>query len=237
MCYHTKLTADAVSLANRLKAEFLEQGKYKPDEYIVGFETPEVPIVRFDQPEVIQMYEWGLMADYLANERRLGKNDPVVRQARNQCLNARIEELEEKKSFRGKAGNRCLVPMEAMFEWQWQEPGNERCKKTKFIIHKPDDTIFCCAGLYNEWRDPLTGEITYCYTICTTEGNKLMKEIKNEGERMLVVLSRNEEAAWLDPKVPVMAFYDRSHIQLEAKPLTKHYKPFRQHPGEQLGLF
>jgi len=85
--------------------------------------------------------------------------------------------------------------------------------------------------------DPFSCKITYCYTICTTDGNELMKEIKNEGERMLVVLNRNEEAAWLDPKVPVMVFYDWSHIKLEAEPVTKYYRPFKTIRGKQLGLF
>ena len=217
MCYHTKLTADAVSVANTLKAEFLEPDTYVPLIEFNGFTNPAYPIVRWDEREIIQYYEWGLLADYLTYNGK-GKSTKDAIRARNNCLNARIEELSEKASFKTKTGNRCLIPMDGMYEWQWADVNNPKCKKTKYLVTKPDDSVFCCAGLFNEWRDPITGFTTYCYTICTTEGNELMKQIKNEGERMLVVLSPEEHEAWLNPKISVMEFTDRTHIELKAVP-------------------
>jgi len=216
MCYHTKLTADAMSVAKALKAEFLEKDIYTPQEQINGFESPKYPIVVFNEPKIIQYYEWGLLADYL-RAKGFSKESDEAKKARNNCLNAKLEELEDKISFKGKINNRCLIPMDGMYEWQWAEPGNPKSKKTKYVVTKPDNGVFCCAGLYNEWIDPLTGFTTYCYTICTTEGNELMKEIKNEGERMLVVLNPDEQDAWLNPNIPYLAFWDRSHIQLKAE--------------------
>lgn len=216
MCYHTRLTATDIAVAKALKAEFLEKDIYTPKEQIIGFESPAYPIVVCTEPKIIQFYEWGLIADYL-NKQGLSKDSPKVKYARNNCLNAKLEELEDKPSFQKKINNRCLIPMDGMYEWQWAEPGNEKSKKTKYLVTKPDNGIFCCAGLYNEWIDPKTGFTTYCYTICTTEGNELMKEIKNEGERMLVVLNPDEQDAWLNPKIPYLAFGDRSHIQLKAE--------------------
>jgi len=217
MCYHTKLTADAVSVANTLKAEFLEPDTFVPQIEFNGFTNPAYPIVRWDEREIIQFYEWGLLADYLTYNGK-GKTTKDAIRARNNCLNARIEELTEKASFKTKINNRCLIPMDGMYEWQWADVNNPKCKKTKYLVTKPDDSVFCCAGLFNEWRDPVTGFTTYCYTICTTEGNELMKQIKNEGERMLVVLSPEEHEAWLNPKISVMEFTDRSHIELKAVP-------------------
>lgn len=215
MCYHTKLTADAMSVENTLKAEFIEADIYNPQIEINGFTNPGYPIVRWDEREVIQYYEWGLLADYLTYNGK-GKTTKDAIRARNNCLNARMEELSQKPSFKTKINNRCLIPMDGMYEWQWADVNNPKCKKTKFLVTKPDDSVFCCAGLFNEWRDPITGFTTYCYTICTTEGNELMKQIKNEGERMLVVLSPEEHEAWLNPKISVMEFTDRSHIELKA---------------------
>jgi len=217
MCYHTRLTADDVAVAKALQAEFLEPDTYSPQLEIVGFKNPAYPIVRWDERQIIQYYEWGLLADYLSYK-GFSKDSKEAVKARNQCLNARIEELADKVSYRTKINNRCLIPMDGMYEWQWADVNNPKCKKTKYLVTKPDDSVFCCAGLFNEWRDPTTGFTTYCYTICTTEGNELMKKIKNEGERMLVVLSPEEHQAWLDPKISVMEFTDRSHIELKAVP-------------------
>lgn len=215
MCYHTKLTADAMSVAKALKAEFLEKDIYTPAIEINGFTSPEYPIVRWDERPIIQFYEWGLIADWLIYK-GFSKNSPEVKKARNQCLNARLEELPLKSSFKNKISNRCIIPMDGMYEWQWEMPGNAKSKKTKYLVKKPDNSVFCCAGLFNEWKDPKTGATTYCYTICTTEGNELMKKIKNEGERMLVVLNPDEYDHWLNPNIPEMAFYDRNHIELKA---------------------
>lgn len=218
MCYHTKLTADAISVAQRMKAEFLEADTFTPYKEVNGFTFPQTPVVRFDDRKVIHMYEWGLLADYLTYKRK-DKNSPEAKTARAGCLNARIEELEEKASYKKKIGNRCLVAMDGMYEWQWANPDAKKSAKTKYLVTKPDDSVFCAAGLFNEWKDSATGLITYCYTIVTTEGNALMKEIHNNGERMLVVLNPDEYDKWLDPKVPHMAFWDRSHIELKATPL------------------
>jgi len=215
MCYHTKLTADEKQIASALNANWLEKGSFNPSKEFNGFTNPLYPIVRWDERDLIQFYEWGLLADYLAYN-KLAKNSKEATKARNNCLNARIEELHEKASFKKKIDNRCLVPMDGMYEWQWADVNNPKCKKTKYLVTKPDDSVFCCAGLFNEWRDPITGFTAYCYTICTTEGNELMKEIKNEGERMLVVLDPAEYEDWLNPKVSVMEFIDRTNIELKA---------------------
>lgn len=215
MCYHTALTVEENDLERAVNAEFLQKDSFMPKKEFNGFENPDYPIVRWDEPKLIQYFEWGLLADYL-NFRGLGKNNKEAKKARNNCLNAKIEELQDKVSFKTKIGNRCIVPMTGMYEWQWADVNNPKCKKTKYLVTKPDDSIFCCAGLFNEWVDPLTGFVTYCYTICTTEGNELMKEIKNEGQRMLVVLDPSEHEHWLNPKVPVMEFADRNSIELKA---------------------
>jgi putative SOS response-associated peptidase YedK len=216
MCYHTKLKADAVSVAAKLNAEFLEVDTYSPMSYINGFEFPQTPVVRHDERKIIQYYEWGMLGDYLTYK-GFEKNSPESKKARVGCLNARIEELEQKATYKSKINNRCIIPMDGMFEWQWANPDATKSDKTKYLITAPGNGVFCAAGLFNEWKDPKTGFTTYCYTIVTTEGNQLMKQIHNHGERMLVVLNEDEYDHWLNPEVPYMAFWDRSHIELKAE--------------------
>lgn len=185
--------------------------------------------------------QWGLAGDYLANQGYSADSDNVI-SARRNCLNAQLETLGEKKTFQDHVNKRCIIPMQAMYEWQWGEPGNEKSKKTKYMVSKPDNSVFSCAGIYNSWKDPKTKLITFCYTICTTEGNTLMKQIKNEGERMLVVLNEDEQDQWLNPEVPYMAFWDRSHIELKAElaphiPVTRKKPATKNNLGIQTSLF
>lgn len=212
MCYHTKLTSKIGLIENRLNAKFVEPDTFEPKAEFNGFTAPATPIVRYDDPRNIYLYEWGLIADWV-------KTAADAKKARMNCLNARIEELKEKPSYRTKINNRCLVAMDGMYEWQWANPKAKQSVKTKYLVTAPDDSVFLCAGLFNEWHNRETGIITYCYTIVTTQANDLMKEIHNNGERMLVVLNNDEHAAWLDPKIDYMAFADRSAVKLKAIPL------------------
>lgn len=238
MCYHTKLKAEFNVVERVLNARFKEKDTYKPKDEFNGFTNPDYPLVRWDDRKVINQYEWGLLGDWLTKA-KITKTDKRAIKARNGCLNAQLEELEEKVTFKNLISNRCLIPMDGMYEWQWADVNDPRCKKTKYLVTKPDDSVFCCAGLFNEWTDPSTGIITYCYTICTTEGNELMKEIKNEGQRMLVVLNPDEHEHWLNPKIHYMEFQDRTHIELVAElaavePVaTKSIRP----GNDQLTLF
>jgi putative SOS response-associated peptidase YedK len=51
------------------------------------------------------------------------------------------------------------------------------------------------AGLYETWKSPAGETITSC-TIITTAANELMQSIH---ERMPVILSKEDQRAWLDP--------------------------------------
>jgi putative SOS response-associated peptidase YedK len=55
--------------------------------------------------------EWGLLPTW-ARDRTFQKN----------TLNAKLEALEEKASFRSCVHKRCLIPAESFVEWQWLDP-------------------------------------------------------------------------------------------------------------------
>ena len=55
---------------------------------------------------------------------------------------------------------------------------------------------FGFAGLWEHSQSPEGEEVLSC-TIITTEANELLKAVH---ERMPVILTRDAEAAWLDPK-------------------------------------
>jgi putative SOS response-associated peptidase YedK len=107
-------------------------------------------------------------------------------------INARAETVAEKPSYR-KAfqKQRCILPADSFYEWQRR--GGE---KLPMRIRLKSDELFGIAGLWESWKSP-DGRVIYTCTAITTEPNELMKPIH---DRMPVILRRDEEAAWLDPR-------------------------------------
>ena len=84
---------------------------------------------------------------------------------------------------------RCLVPASHFFEFT-----GKRSPKDKWRFTKSGEEWFCIAGL---WR-PVQGAPP-AYTMLTCEPGPDVAPIHN---RQIVVLDRNQWAAWLDPQTP-----------------------------------
>ena len=55
------------------------------------------------------------------------------------------------------------------------------------------------GGIFNDWVNPLTGEITPTFSIITTPANELMGAIHNTKKRMPLVLDMAQAKNWLSP--------------------------------------
>jgi putative SOS response-associated peptidase YedK len=109
-------------------------------------------------------------------------------------INARAETLLERPMFRSSvARHRCLIPADGFYEWQ-ALPGSSR--KQPYYMQLLDAELFALAGIYTETQSG--DERTRNCAIITTSPNVLMAPIHN---RMPVILSREAEAAWLDPEL------------------------------------
>ncbi len=186
MCFHSQQSQDAQTLEKRFKAKFLKPQLYTPSIYN-GFSFPATPIIAHSNPESIQLFNWGLIPSW-SKDIDFRKN----------TLNAKIETISEKPSFRQIVHQRCLILVDAFFEWQWLDSQGK--KKQKYGIALPDDSAFALAGLWNTWTNPQTGEIIDTYTILTTEANEQMSQIHNSKKRMPFVLLPEEESLWLANK-------------------------------------
>lgn len=183
MCFHSKQTQTAVQLENRFKAKFVEPNSYSPAVYN-GFQFPRTPVITNNEPQSIQMVKWGLIPKW-AQDTNFAKN----------TLNARIETINEKPSFKNYVEQRCLVLCDGFFEWQWLDSAGK--KKQKYSIGLPEGEPFGFAGLWNVWTDKSSGEMVNTYTILTTEANELMSEIHNTKKRMPILIARDREEDWL----------------------------------------
>lgn len=185
MCFYTKQTKTATELKNRFKANFKQEHEYQPFGMVSGFAHPRVPVITHAAPHDIQLFTWGLLPSW-AKDRSLQKN----------TLNARIETIAEKPSFRGYVNNRCLVLIDGFFEWQWLDEKGKQ--KQKYELSMQGHEAFALAGLWNEWIDKETGEVVPTFTILTTEATGIMAEIHNSKKRMPVMLPAEQEQTWIE---------------------------------------
>ncbi len=184
MCFFTKQTHDAQQLENRFNARLVQTQHLQPAPIINGFTFPHTPVITDAQPDRIRLLQWGLIPRWA--------RDNSIRQY---TLNARIETLSEKPSFRDSVRKRCLVIADGFYEWQWLDAQGMR--KQKYLITLPDNGLFAFAGIWSEWREPQSGIVRHTYSIVTTEAAGIMREIHNSKKRMPLILTPENERQWL----------------------------------------
>jgi putative SOS response-associated peptidase YedK len=61
-------------------------------------------------------------------------------------LNARVETVDDKPSFRDVVSQRCLVIANGFYEWQWLD--SKGTNKVKYKIGIDNEELFVFAGLF-----------------------------------------------------------------------------------------
>lgn len=139
-------------------------------------------IVNKSGKPTVELMKWGLVPVW-AKDIKIGYK----------LINARGETVFEKPMWRNVIlQKRCLVPADGFFEWQ--RGSNPKDKKKPFFIHPKQAGLFSFAGMWEAWKDA-EGLEWKTYTIITTEPNREMSAIH---DRMPVILTKKDEAAWLD---------------------------------------
>ena len=201
MCYDISyLTKRQVDYAARYgSAEDVEdiQRRLPKVYHINGFQHAEVPVVTNQEPNRLQLFEWGLVPRWVKN-----REDALT--FRQKTLNARGETIFEKPSFRHAArDNRCLVIVDGFFE-HYHESG----KTFPFFIQRKDGKPLALGGLWEEWHDKEEGVVRFTFSIVTTAANRRMAFLHNNpkilktGPRMPLILPWEHEKTWLDDTVP-----------------------------------
>lgn len=112
--------------------------------------------------------QWGLIPD------KSKTSKPMIAGRPMSTNNARFDlgkREPEKASFKGpwSRGQRCIVPAEAYDEPYWGH-GGPKCIWWTFA--RADGVPWALAGLWNEWTDPVSGEIVPSYTMLTINCNE-----------------------------------------------------------------
>lgn len=183
MCFHSKQSKDAQTVANRFKVQVNPSIGFQSNHYN-AFTYPKTPVITNNKRTELQLYQWGLIPSW-AQDKTIQKF----------TLNAKIETLDIKPSFKNNIKNRCLIIADGFMEWQWLD--SKGSKKQPYIISRPKDELFCFAGIYSTWIDKGSGEKINTYSIVTTVANPLMAEIHNSKKRMPIILHEHQEINWL----------------------------------------
>ena len=107
MCYRTKLNSKLNDIERTIEARFIEPDAYKPQLEINAFTFSKTPIISDENQAEIQMFNWGLIPFW-------AKDDKI----KKMTLNATIETISEKPSFRNSVKKRCLIIADGYYEWQ-----------------------------------------------------------------------------------------------------------------------
>ena len=197
MCGRFTLHHSAKEVAARFgvqKVSFDAQARYNiaPTQHVAA-------ITQQNGERVLDSFRWGLVPFWA--------DDPAIG---NRMINARMETLREKPSFkRILQRKRCLIPADGFYEWRENENAGakkSRATKTPLHIKRKDGELFAFAGLWDEWQPkPQAGstpdadaEPLQTCTIITSEPNAFLATVHH---RMAVVLPPELEDAWLDPTI------------------------------------
>ncbi|MDE2445506.1 MAG: SOS response-associated peptidase [Alphaproteobacteria bacterium] len=158
---------------------FIEQLSFPPREYV----TPGSPIgivrMGFDHQRHLNLVRWGFVPSWAKEI----QPRPLI--------NARSETVYDKPSFKNAIRRRrCLILTDGFYEWEGDVPG----KKRPYYIHRPDNSLFTFAGIWEHWMSADGSELESA-AMLTTDPNNLIATIH---DRSPVVIHPKDYDRWLD---------------------------------------
>lgn len=187
--------------------------------------------------------QWGLIP-WFAKE-------PVQKDSRGRPLmtnNARSETIATRPTFRDawKAGQRCLIPAEAFMEPYWGPVDALFGKCAWWTFSNADGGPWMLAGLYNDWKDPETGEIVPSYTLVTMNADhhplmKLMHKPERDPTTKVILAPEKQDKRSVVPLMPaawntwLAGTPDEAMATLELPPVTV-YKQGAEDPSRGVVL-
>jgi putative SOS response-associated peptidase YedK len=152
-----------------------------------GAPSQEVLVIRQNHQtgeRSLDFLKWGLIP-YWCTDRKGGRKP----------INAKAETVARLPTFRDAyARRRCIVPVDGFFEWKAIKG---RRAKQPFAIAMKDGSPFGIAGLWENWKDPRSGEWLRTFTIITVPANGLVSAIHH---RMPAILHKEDYEKWLGPE-------------------------------------
>jgi len=129
----------------------------------------------------LDLIKWGLIPYCCADPK--GGRKPI---------NAKAESVSRLPTFKDAyTQRRCIVPVDGFFEWRAIKGARA---KQPYAIAMKDGSPFGLAGLWENWRNPKTGEWERTFAILTVPSNELVGQIH---DRMPAILEPGSYERWL----------------------------------------
>ena len=188
MCGRYAATANPGELVEEFEISFVAEA-------LADVATPRYNIAPTDQvPAVVERLDGDAVTRKLV-ALRWGLVPSWAKAPTSTMINARVETVTEKPSFRKAASaRRCLLPADGYYEWRSETPeGGGRAIKQPYFL-RPKSGLLVMAGLYEFWKGP-DGWLAST-TIITTEATDQFGWVH---DRMPMTVPRDAWDDWLDP--------------------------------------
>ncbi len=158
------------------------------------------PVITNDNPNNLELFEFGFTPHwykkkktYIINARSEGDSN----KENNRVYHGKMGIIQ--KPFFGNAirNKRCLVIADCFIEGS----EHEKLNKPYVVYLKNKKRPFAFAGIWDEWIDEKTGEISKGFAIITTQSNYITHSIGHH--RSPVILEPEDESKWLNKSTPL----------------------------------
>ena len=159
----------------------------------------EALIISNKEPDKVQLFQfgftpfWAKKKMYVINARSEGdhnkENDPKYNGAKG---------ILSKPMFRKAIrSQRCLIIADAFIEGTTAK----RLSEPYLVYRGGNKRPFAMGGIWDEWIDKESGEVTNSFAIITTTPNELLQKIPHH--RSPLILSKEDEKKWLSNDTPL----------------------------------
>ena len=178
MCGRFALFEPAPALRQCFALDQLD-ARYTP-RYNVAPGTPVLVVRRGESGREGVLMHWGLIPHWAKEAQR----------SRYHTINARLETVEQKPSYRNSwHRRRCLIPANGFYEWQQRATGG---KQPWYI--ETQGAVLGLAGLWDSW-----GQGSAAIVSCTILVHEAPPPLTVIHDRAPVVVPEASWSAWLDP--------------------------------------
>ncbi len=188
--------------------QWIDQEKYRPSYNTCP--VTYVPIVLYNPEEQafkIQSMRWGLIPHFLPED--------SVKEWSAKMLNARIETLLEKNSFKKLIDKqRCVCFVEGFYEWETIQTQSKELKQPYFIKPKQEGELLAFACLYDVWKSKDGKELLHTFCVITTSPSKEY----NFHDRFPIVLTNAQQ---IDEWLRVDKYNQEDALKMIHRPISE----------------
>ena len=179
MCFHISTKASTQSRNSNTSNELVDYY------HVSGFDHPKIGLAYKGN---IIVSHWGLIPHWVKNEQQ-------ALSIRSKTLNARIETIESKASYKDVSFKRGILFVDGFFEFK-----HEGSKKIPHYIF--NENPIGIGTIISEWINPSSGEIISSFSIVTNKASNVLKNIHNNPKlkepRSPLFIDVNRKNTWLN---------------------------------------